>query len=322
MIVDGPNASFSICGCKFFVCRLGDLDVLTFMRLDADTTIESTEVLDSHFRIIIDGKDPFYLINITDVQLVFFFSVSFNWLKAAPQRCVLFGSSSLDELAAEQNHYVLKEGPNKCLQVECEQRDTLTKLGFRLIVNDCSSLYDGASASRRDQGVIITANLWTNTKEECITFAGCFFQAAKLVENFSVTTKGLIGCWLMERVTYVATHDQFISWYTDLLEDNCIQLIIRFSSFTVMPSVPLDTPIIQVTQNAGGVVGSNTLLMEVTHATFRDVATPIAPANPVWLETELTPAAQNQIINGDLLRIDVDPAVPATITNVPAMVGA
>nr|QBK90981.1 MAG: collagen triple helix repeat protein [Pithovirus LCPAC201] len=270
IIVSGGTGLISVCDSKFFICRLGGLtDVNTFLCFNADTTIEASEILNCHFRIIIDGSDDFYVFNIKNTQLIVFCFVSFHWIKACPEHCVLFGTDTIEDISVK---------------------------GVRLIVKGCKSIYIRVSG---DNGPIIVANLWTNTKEECLTFVGCFFQAAKLVDNFLTASNGLKGCWWMERVTFQATHRKFITWATDVEENNSLKFIIRFCSFTVMPTDPANTPIIDISQTGGA--ATNSVLIEITHATFRNLAGLVA--NPAWLRTAVNPT---DITYASLERIQVD----------------
>ena len=271
IIVSGGTGLISVCDSKFFVCRLGGLTgVNTFLCFNADTTIEASEILNCHFRIIIDGSDDFYVFNIKNTQLIVFCFVSFHWIKACPKHCVLFGTDTIEDISAK---------------------------GVRLIVKGCKSIYIRVP---RDNGPTIVANLWTNTKEECLTFVGCFFQAAKLVDNFLTASNGLTGCWWMERVTFQATHTKFITWATDVEENNCLKFIIRFCSFTVMPTEPETTPIIDISQTGAAI--TNKVLIEITHTTFVNVGGFIV--NPNWLRTGVKPT---NITYANLERIQVNP---------------
>ena len=296
IFIDG--GSISICFCKFFICRLATKqEVSTFMCFNTDSTASTSEVIDSHFRIIVDGSDQFYIFNIKNTQFVAFCYLSFNWIKSKPKVCVLFGTNINAEL-----------GP------------TISK-GVKILVNGCKSYYNPEGSNGRDQGVIITSDLWTDSSDECITFTDCFFQAAKLVVNATQPAENLIGCWHMVKVTFQSTHPAVSAWESVVFKGYILYITIRFCSFTVQLTDPKIPPIIKIGLDPDGTAATNFLNMEVTHVTFLNTI-PLNATKPVWLETEITPAASNKITNGDLLRIEVDPAAGATFTDIPATLGA
>ena len=277
------GGSISICYCKFFVCRATSAQgITTFMSFEADSTLLSSVIIDCHFRIIIDGSEKFYIFNIKDTQFVAFCNTTFNWIKSQPAACVLFGTNTGSEL-----------------------NPIITK-AVKILVNGCKSYYNPDGGTARDQGVIITSDLWTGSQSECIVFVDCYFQAAKLVVNKIQPAPNLIGCWHMERVTFISTHTKFPAWVSTVDESNDIYITLRFCSFTVRENIK---PIIQITEPGGA--NNNKLFMEVTHLTFFNTN---PSKTPVWLETEIVGAGNNVITSGDLLRIDVDPALPASFT--------
>ncbi len=237
--IEGGLGVFDACNCKFFICRLGGQDVLSFVWANASTANTATEFINCHWEIIIDGTEDFYLIHIRNLQLIRVCYNSFIWTQAIPNTTVMFGSSEVNAQA-------------------------------QLQVIFCKVI------SPRRSHVTILANLWTGMVDEGIQLVSCHFIAARLADYSLEPPDGIMGGWLLERVSFISVLPVNV-WFHTFAGNALVDMVFSYVNFTVFSA----NDIIRLTTSGA----NDTAQLGVANATFVNTNMVV---NPRWLNTGLT----------------------------------
>ncbi len=239
MIVEGATGIFDICNCKFFVCRLGNVEVDTFMLFNSSTDATISKLFDCHWDVIIDGTNTFFLIQNKNLQLVVFNNNTWNWIRAVPAKTVLIGDAGtiVDDVRV----------PN---------------------INARLQFYSCKVYSQPGDTVIMLADQWTGKKDVYIEFVDCELTMAQFANYFIEPPAKTKSCWLIDRVIFQSTLDAII-WFIKFSDDNCVQMLLWYSQFTNIS----DNDMIRFEESGTG----NMVTLEAVKDYFRSTAAPTPP---------------------------------------------